>query len=153
MHASPEILLAPSNWDSRKLRDKTRTFVEILRQIEDETRVRKALFVKVVLDIYKQYSYLKTKLFELYYWGIGQSRSVEGRRSALEQQLDALNLEKRNQQVLCWQDVAQLRRELRTWFKQYRDLVQRVRIISGSQETHGSTTTHKRVALNPLHRP
>ena len=92
--------------------------------------MRKALFVKVVLDIYKQYSYLKTKLFELYYWRIGLSRSVEGRRSALEQQLDALNLEKRNPQVLCWQDVAQLRRELRTWFKQYRDLVQRVRIIS-----------------------
>ena len=88
----------------------------------------------MIYRIYQHYCYLKCKLFELYTWELGRSRNVEKRRSSLEQQLDALKQEKRQEQVHCWQDIARLRTELRTWFKQYRDLMQRVRMISSGKD-------------------
>ena len=82
---------------------------------------------------------MKTKLFEVYSWELGKVRNVEQRCSGLEKQLDELNKQKRQEQVECWRDIAELKTEFRTFFKQYCDLIQRVRLVlpQKTQRTRG----------------
>lgn len=111
------------------LSEKVRTLSSILCQIGSEIKSRETLSLKAIEDVDQHYCYLKTKLFELYSWEVGRSRDVEMRRSKLEKQLDTLRQEKRQEPTQCWRDVAPLRREFREWFKQYSDLVQRIRLV------------------------
>ncbi len=60
---------------------------------------------------------------------MGWSRSLETRRSRLEQQLNQLLVEKRQEQTQCFKDISLLQKESRQWFKQYLDLLQRVKIV------------------------
>lgn len=87
----------------------------------------------VLGDIEKDYCYLKTKLFELYTWQTGSSRTVESRRLGIERLLGDLNQKSRDEQVECWRNIAELKREFRNWFKQYKDLLQRVGLVLGAK--------------------
>lgn len=111
----------------------------ILEQIGAEMADRTALHERVLAFISQQYCYLKTKLHELDAWGLGHNRNIDSRRSRLEQQLDALNQEARQEQVKRWQDVAALKKEFRTWFKQYADLAGRMRLIISPQKSLASS--------------
>ena len=111
------------------LRDKFRCLSDILSSIEREAQSRHRLSDSLLVEIQQQYCYLKTKLFELYERGLGINRALDSRRSKLEIQLDKLNEEARQERVHAWQDVGNLSKEWRTWFKQYCDLVQRLRIV------------------------
>ena len=99
------------------MQEKVRSLSSILADIEQEARHRQSVSADVIHRIYEHYTYLKAKLFELYIFPITSNRALESRRSALEKQLDALKQEDRRERVLCWQDVAKLRREFRTWLK------------------------------------
>ena len=110
---------------------KVKRLADILGQIQHEVRQRGLLCEDVIQRIYLHYSYLKSKLMELYVWPLSGNRAIEQRRNGLEKQLDALKQEKRQEQVKCWQDIAVLKVESRTWQKQYHDLVQRVRLVLG----------------------
>lgn len=111
------------------LEEKVRCLSEILGDIEVAIKARGDLFGNLVYRIYQHYCYIKTKLLHVYQWEISGNRAIELRRSSLEKQLDGLKQEKRKEQVQCWQDIALLKKELRTWFKQYSDLVQRVKLV------------------------
>lgn len=111
---------------------KVSCLVDILAGIDSDASTRVKLSAEVLLEIERQYCYLKTKLYELDTWGLGVNQSVESRRSKLEMQLDKLNQETREERIQAWQDVEDLRKERRIWFKQYADLIQRMRIIAGS---------------------
>lgn len=111
------------------LAEKVRSLSSILEDIEWEARQRQRLSLGVLHQIYLHYTYIKAKLFELYIFPVAGNRAIEMRRSSLEKQLDALNVERRQEQVLCRQDVARLRQEFRNWFKQHADLVQRVQLV------------------------
>ena len=111
------------------LQEKVHSLSDILAQIQKDIQSRSALFENIVYRIYQHYCYLKGKLFELYIFPINGNRAIEGRRSNLEKQLDALLQEKRKEQVQCWQDIAALKKEFRVWFKQHRDLTQRVKLV------------------------
>lgn len=111
------------------LEEKVRCLSDILQDIERDIKSRATLTSYVLYLISQHYCYLKSKLFELYTWQIGSNRSIENRRGRLEQQLDTLNQEKRQELVSTWQDIAALKKEFRTWFKQYTDLAQRVRLL------------------------
>lgn len=115
------------------MQEKVRSLSSILADIEHEAGQRQSLSADIIQQIYEHYTYLKSKLFELYIFPITGNRALESRRSALEKQLDALKQEDRRERVLCWQDVAALRREFRTWFKQHADLVQRVKLVLNGQ--------------------
>ena len=108
---------------------KVSCLVDILSAIDSDASARMKLSGSVLVEIERQYCYLKTKLYELDTWGIGVNRNVESRRSKLEMQLDKLNQETRQERVQAWKDVEDLRKESRIWFKQYSDLVQRLRIV------------------------
>jgi hypothetical protein len=111
------------------LQEKVASLSDTLAQIERDIKSRQHLSQQLLADISQHYSYLKTKLYDLDNWQFGRNRSVETRRSKLETQLDTLNQETRQEQLQCWRDTAQLTKEFRDWFKQYRDLLQRVNII------------------------
>jgi len=111
------------------LNEKVQCLSSILAQINHDITSRGGLSQNVIYRIYQHYLYLKTKLYELSQWEFGSSRNVEQRRSNLEKQLDTLKQEKRQEQVQCWQDIVSLKKELRNWFKQYCDLMQRVKIV------------------------
>ena len=111
------------------LQEKAQCLADILGQIDLDIKSRKELSLNVIYRIYQHYCYLKSNVLELYTWELGRNRGIEIRRVRLEKQLDSLKQEKRQEQVQCWQDIAQLKKEFRTWFKQHCDLVQRVKII------------------------
>ncbi len=115
------------------LEEKLRSLSEILNGIKHDIESRGDVSNNIIYQIGKHYCYLKTKLFELYTWGFGRSQIIENRRSKLERQLDNLNQEKRGEEVRCWQDIAVLKKEFRTWFKQYCDVLQRVKIVLGDK--------------------
>lgn len=114
------------------LGDKVRTLVDVLASIDEDVAVRGRVSSMVLGDIVREYCYLKTKLYELDTWSLGANRSVEGRRTKLEAMLQQLNQETRQEMTTKWQDIAALRREQRTWLKQYRDLLQRVALAMGT---------------------
>lgn len=107
----------------------------MLRDIERDAVSRRALSARISEEVGRQYRYLKTKLYELDLFPCGASRAVERRRSSLEQQLDTLNEERRKEGVTAWQDMAKLRVEWRTWFKQYADVQQRLRLILAARKS------------------
>lgn len=111
------------------LEEKVNCLSTILVQINHDITKRGDLSQNVINKIYEHYCYLKTKLFELYQWRFGSNRNIESRRSKLEKQLDSLKQEKRQEQVQCFRDILLLGKESRNWFKQYCDLMQRVKII------------------------
>jgi hypothetical protein len=111
------------------LQEKVDSLSEILAQIDRDIKSRNDLSKDVIGQIDHDYRYIKTKYFELEQWMFGHNKWAEQRRSALEKELDALNKEKRQEEVQCWQDIAQLTREFRDWFKQYCDLMQRIKIV------------------------
>ena len=111
------------------LLEKVGSFTKILGQIKTDIQNRKILSKEIIYRIYQHYFYLKSYLFGIDQWGIGVSRDIEQRRTSLEQQLNQLKHEKRQEQILCWKDTANLNEEFRKWFKQYADLSQRVRLI------------------------
>lgn len=118
------------------LQDKVRSLSHILKEIQGDIKSRATLFENIVYRIYQHYCYLKAKLFELYIFPINGNRAIEGRRGSLEKQLDSLKQEKRKEQVQCWQDIVALKKEFRTWLKQYKDLASRVRLVlSGARRT------------------
>ena len=111
------------------LTQKVQCLVDILASIESEAAGRHLLSTLVLDEISKNYRYLKTKLYELDTWGLGINRNIEARRSKLEAELDKLNQETREERVRMWQDIAVLKKEQRTWLKQYSDLLQRVQLV------------------------
>ncbi len=115
------------------LREKVGGLTEILNQLHSETEHRKHLSKNIVGDIYCLYLYLKSYFLTLDQWGIGHNRPVELRRSRLEQQLLQLRQEVRMEKAQCWKDIANLNKEKRTWLKQYRDLMQKVKIMLPEQ--------------------
>lgn len=119
----------PDNSIGRLFADKVSCLVDILASIDSDASARLKLSASVLVEIERQYCYLKTKLYELDTWGLGVNRNVDSRRSKLEMQLDKLNQETRQERVQAWQNVEDLRKEWRIWFKQYCDLVQRLRIV------------------------
>lgn len=123
---------------------KVQCLSDILADIQHGIQGRKDLFENVIYRIYQHYCYLKGKLFEMYQWPINHSRAIETRRSGVEKQLDTLKQEKRKEQVQCWQDIAGLKKEFRVWLKQYSDLAQRVRLITGKP-----TSALKKLFLHP----
>ena len=103
---------------------------EILGQIEQDIQHRRELSLRIIHDVEEHYCQVKSKVLQLKFWELGSIPSIDARRAGLERQLDFLKKARRQEQVTCWQDVSNLKREFRTWFKQYRDLVQRVKLIS-----------------------
>jgi len=112
------------------LHEKVLCLKTILNHILGEIQQRKALSSTIKNTIDYHYCYLKTKLIELATWEFGINKGIEQRRSRLEKQLDGLLQEQRQEQQKQWQDTAALNKEFRAWFKQYSDLMQRVRIIN-----------------------
>ena len=129
------------------LMEKVRCLSDILSQIAYDIEQRTLLSHHIIGHIYRHYCYVKTGLLELYQWQLGTSRSVEQRRTGIEQQLGTLIQEKRQEQVRCWQDIAQLKKEFRQWLKQYCDVVQRVRIILPNRQKKPMPTAKQREAF------
>lgn len=113
------------------LEEKLHSLSDILKKIEQEIQKRNDLSQHSIYLIYEHYCCLKSKLLPLDFWEPGSISSIDSRKAGFAKQLDKLKQEVRQEQVQCWQDISQLNKEFRNWFKQYCDLVQRVRLITG----------------------
>jgi hypothetical protein len=101
----------------------------ILSEIEATIASRRTLSNQFIRTVDQQYCYIKDKLFDLRFWPVGNSTLIDSRRTALEQQLDSMMMEKRQETIHCWHDIAEMLTELRSWFKQYCDLKQRANLM------------------------
>ena len=108
---------------------RVRALSDILKDIQTEIASRTQLSYLVLRHIDTYYCYLKSELHDLYRWPLGHHRSIDQRRIGIEKLLHTLHTEKRRELTQCWQDIARLRSEFRTWLKQYSDLIQRARLV------------------------
>jgi len=112
------------------LQKKVESLGSLLRDVEREILGRREVSSIVRARIYEHYLLIKAKLIQLYSWPLSSDRAIEGRRQGLEEALDTLLREHRNEQVKCAQDVSQLKVELWRWLKEYLELSGRVRLLT-----------------------
>ena len=105
------------------VQDKIKCLAKILEQIEQGIESRKTLSATLLDEIENQYCYVVTQLELLETAGNPQHLH-------LETKLDALEQEKRQERTMAWRDTENLKKEFRTWFKQYQDIKQRAKLIS-----------------------
>ena len=112
------------------LADRVDSLATILIDIQGTIDKRQVLSGAVIDRIYAHYFYVKKYLCEIARWPLSANRAIEQRRSKLENMLDTLLAEKRREQILCFQDIANLKRDFWRWFKEYCDLVQRLNLMT-----------------------
>ena len=113
------------------LEEKLHCLSNILKGIEQEILKRNDLSQHSIYLIYEHCCFLNSKLLQLDFWELGSNTSVDARRVSLEKQVDKLKQEVRQEQIQRWQDNSKLNKEFRNWFRQYCDLQQRFKLITG----------------------
>ena len=114
---------------NKVFKDKFDTLKITLFDIVYELNNRSALDLTLTKKINEDICRLRTQLFELESYSIGSNQSVDKRRGALEDKIHELEKELRNQDIKRWQDIVILKKELRTAFREYRDLKRKFVII------------------------
>ena len=111
------------------LTEKANYLKEILGEIEGQISDREKLLERIGSKIDSEICYLRTKLYELDNWGVGNNKSVDTRRLLFEKEIEALKSQKRIESRESWRDISLLRKEHREFFKEYRNAVRRVKIV------------------------
>jgi hypothetical protein len=102
---------------------------QILADIQTSIQSRQIVSREFLQAVEDHYGYVKSKLFDLHAWPFPSAPAIDERRGALEKELGVLTQEKRREFITCWQDIVDLKREFRSWFKEYADLRQRARLL------------------------
>jgi len=68
-------------------------------------------------------------LSQFHFWGIGYNRGVDRKRNMLERQLTNLRRERRAVELRAWEDIVDIRKELRKVLEDYRDALRRYRMV------------------------
>lgn len=121
--------LKPNNFIDDILLDKITFLRQILDEINTQMKDRDSLKHKIHNKIDYGICYIQTKLYETDPWGIGNNREIDTRRSKLENELEALKKQKRDEARECWRDISNLKKEHRQFFHEYRNSLRRVKVI------------------------
>ena len=113
----------------RLLSDKIDLLREQIQDIKDEITLRKQLANTAITEIDEQICKTRTLSYELDTCGASR-----GKRADLEKQIQALEIEKQNQKIQCWNDIESLKRELRQLKKEYREATRRASVAGISVE-------------------
>jgi hypothetical protein len=119
-------------WDAL-LAGKLPELVRSIEQLKEEIEVRTGLRDYSVGEIDHQIFYLQSSLTEFSHWGLGYNTGVDVKRNWLEKQLGELRKERRRLEHQCFNDLVQLRRELREVVAEYRQLARRQRLLRGGE--------------------
>jgi hypothetical protein len=111
--------------------DKLLTLRQGISQINDEIVSRKRLLDRSQDDIDYQITKTASSLEQLVF-RIGYNRAIDQKRNFLERELANLRRERRATRLRFWEDVVQLRRELRETTAQYRDALRKMTLIEES---------------------
>ena len=111
------------------LRDRVECLAELLREIERSIKERHELSKSILESIEEQALDARNKLLELEHFPVGSSNWADQRRMVLEQILAESARDRRNEMVLSWQDTTRFGQEARDRLQEYRDLLQRTRLL------------------------
>lgn len=107
------------------------TLFDILYEIHNRSALDETLANRLNEDICR----LRTKLLELESWQVGSNKAVDSKRGTIEDKIHDLEMELRHRDIKRWQDVSPLKKELRDTFREYSDIVRKIRII-GNDRNH-----------------
>jgi len=107
-----------------------------IAELNQETRSRVDLQDYFIGQLDYQIGEAAFSLSQLRSWGVGYNTGVDVKRNWLERQLKELRKERRDAELRTWEDVIQLRRELREVLEEYRDLRRRYALLRTGGE-HG----------------
>lgn len=114
------------------LGERARLLAEILADVREQLHERDELSRDVINRIWQEYLELRAELLPLLATPIRFDRSLDVRRASLEDRLDRVRSQARQEETQRWSDVAVLRREEREWLRQHRDLMERLSLLEGS---------------------
>lgn len=115
---------------TRLLRERERTFHELLNQLSHQIQERHRLSADVIQDLDVECRIVEDELLTLRQWPTSIDMRFDRRRQRLEEQLHGLQQERRRETVDRWRDVNRLGHELRSWRKQQQDLIQRRQLLT-----------------------
>ena len=96
--------------------DKVKFFKQILDEIDCQIKDRECLKDTIQQKIDLRLCKLKTKIYEVEPWGIGNNKNIDSRRDKLEKEIEVLAKQKSEESRESWRDVALLRKEHRQFF-------------------------------------
>lgn len=122
------------------LEDRVACLADILDDVDHSIANRNDLSSEILKGIDQQYLEIKNNLLSLDAVTRGISEGTDQRRLDLEKELGRLSQEKRHETITCWQDVARLAEEARDRFREYRELLQKTRILLPEYATRKQET-------------
>jgi len=123
-----------SEWEEF-LSGKMAEMAQTIEQLKEEIEVRRGLRDYFVGEIDQEMLYARSSLKEFTHFGLGYNVGVDVKRNFLEKQLTELRKERRRMQQQCFDDLIDLRKQLREALAEYKELLRRRRLLEG--ESHG----------------
>jgi hypothetical protein len=102
---------------------------ERVGQLEQELETRLDLESYFVGQLDYQISEAAQSLSELHSWGMGYNTGIDVKRNFLERQLAQFRRERRDAELATWEDIVQLRKELREATEEYQSVARRYEMI------------------------
>lgn len=109
--------------------DKINSMREKINHLNNEISTRFHMRGKFQKEIDYQIRECAFSLEQFKFWGLGYNRGVDMKRNLLERQLANLRKEKRGVELRTWEDIINLRKELRKVLDEYKDALRRYRMI------------------------
>ena len=114
--------------------DKVKFFKQILEEIDCQIKDRECLKDTIQQKIDFRICKLKTKIYEVEPWGLGNNKNIDSRRDKLEKEIEALAKQKSEESRESWRDIALLRKEHRQFSEQYRNALRKSNLIDNMNE-------------------
>ncbi|MBU2613905.1 hypothetical protein KJ925_05640 [Patescibacteria group bacterium] len=114
--------------------DKVKFFKQILDEIDGQIKDRECLKDTIQQKIDLRLCKLKTKIYEVEPWGLGNNKNIDSRRDKLEKEIEALAKQKSEESRESWRDIALLRKEYRQFSEQYRNALRKSNLIGNMNE-------------------
>ena len=111
------------------LGNKIEILQRILVDISSEITNRKKLSITLVKTIETRQLEYSADLYTLDFWPMGTNRHIDIRRNEIEKRIHQLEKEKRDRETERWQDIAVLKKEFRSTYKEYNDVLRRFNVI------------------------
>ena len=122
------------------LGERARLLGELVAEVRTQRQERDQLSRRVTRHIWEEYLERRAELLPLRAVPLRFDRSLDARRASLDDRLDRLRVQARQEAIDRWRDVAVLRREEREWVRQHRDLVERLSLLGGARSSSETRT-------------
>lgn len=129
LEAAPSEEGLPVEFLSRRLTFIKQAILHLIQQM----RERRVLSDKTLERLNEEQCTLSTKRFELPSFGLGYNTDLDKIRLEIDREIERLEIEKFKETTAYWKDLAQLKRDLIDYVREYHTLVEKLEVLTGKE--------------------